>query len=54
MQQPRNSFTQGKILPPLLRFTVPVLFALILQTMYGAVDLLIIGRFCSAADRPPL
>ena len=50
MQQPQNSFTQGKILPPLLRFTVPVLFALILQTMYGAVDLLIIGRFCSAAE----
>ncbi len=46
----KNSFTQGKILPPLLRFTLPVLFALILQTMYGAVDLLIIGRFCTAAD----
>ena len=48
--QSSNTFTQGKILSPLLRFTVPVLFALILQTMYGAVDLLVIGQFCSAAD----
>ncbi len=46
----KNSFTQGSILPSLLRFTIPVLFALILQTMYGAVDLLVIGRFCTAAD----
>ena len=45
-----NTFTQGRILPPLLKFTVPVLFALVLQTMYGAVDLMVIGRFCTAAD----
>lgn len=43
-------FTQGKILSPLLRFALPVVVALILQTMYGAVDLLVIGQFCNAAD----
>jgi len=42
-----NTFTQGKILPLL---TVLVLFALMLQTMYGAVNLLVIGPFCTAAD----
>lgn len=35
---------------PLLRFAVPVLFALFLQAMYGAVDLLIVGKFATSAD----
>ncbi len=43
-------FTTGKILSPLLRFVGPVLLALFLQTMYGAVDLLIVGQFAESAD----
>lgn len=45
-----KTFTEGKIFTPLLRFSIPILFALLLQAMYGAVDLLIIGQFCSSAD----
>lgn len=45
-----SNFTQGGIVAPLLRFAVPVLLALFLQAMYGAVDLLVIGRFCAASD----
>lgn len=45
-----NSFTEGKILSPLIRFAVPVLFAMFLQAMYGAVDLLIVGKFARTAD----
>lgn len=33
-----------------MAFAIPVLFALLLQAMYGAVDLFIVGRFGSAAD----
>ncbi|MBD5467724.1 MAG: MATE family efflux transporter [Lachnospiraceae bacterium] len=44
------NFTQGKIVTPLLRFAMPVLFALFLQAMYGAVDLLVVGKFAKAAD----
>ncbi|WP_455543676.1 MATE family efflux transporter [Intestinibacter sp.] len=43
-------FTEGKILSPLLKFIFPILIALFLQTMYGAVDLMIVGRFGVAAD----
>ncbi|MBR4374584.1 MAG: MATE family efflux transporter, partial [Treponema sp.] len=43
-------FTSGKIAPRLLRFALPVLGALFLQSFYGAVDLLIVGQFGSAAD----
>ncbi len=38
-------FTKGPILGPLLKFAMPVLLALFLQALYGAVDLLIVGQF---------
>lgn len=45
-----TSFTEGKILKPLILFALPVLFALFLQAMYGAVDLMTVGKFASSAD----
>lgn len=44
-----SQFTEGKIFGPLIRFALPVLLALCLQSMYGAVDLLIVGQFSTAA-----
>lgn len=46
----RIDFTSGKIVLPLLQFVGPVLFALFLQAMYGAVDLMIVGKFAHSAD----
>ena len=45
-----QSFTQGASLPTLLRFALPVLLALLLQAMYGVVDLQVVGKFGAAAD----
>lgn len=42
-------FTQGSILKKLVAFMMPVLGALILQAAYGAVDLLVVGRFGSTS-----
>ena len=41
----KQDFTQGSIFGKMLHFMLPILGALILQAMYGAVDLLIVGRF---------
>ena len=41
----RIDFTSGAIVLPLLKFAGPVLLALFLQAMYGAVDLLVVGKF---------
>ena len=49
MSTERNDFTQGSILKKLSFFMLPVLGALILQAGYGAVDLLVVGRFGSTA-----
>ena len=45
-----KDFTQGKILAPLIRFMIPVFLAMFLQSMYGAVDLLIVGKFARSVD----
>ena len=50
MSERSLNFTEGKIFSPLIRFTLPVLGASLLQTMYGAVDLMVVGQFASAAD----
>lgn len=49
MKQNTN-FTEGSIARPLIGFAFPVLFAMCLQSLYGAVDLLVVGQFGTAAD----
>ena len=46
----KNTVTEGKILKPLIMFALPVLLALFLQAMYGAVDLLVVGKFATSVD----
>ena len=46
--RPRNDLTQGSVLKVLLRFALPFLMANILQSLYGAVDLFVIGKYCAA------
>ncbi len=49
MTSDKADFTQGNILKKLVAFMMPVLGALILQAAYGAVDLLVVGRFGSTS-----
>lgn len=45
----KQDFTQGSIFGKMVHFMFPILGALILQAMYGAVDLLIVGQFGTTA-----
>ena len=49
MTNDKADFTQGNILEKLVVFMMPILGALILQAAYGAVDLLVVGRFGSTS-----
>ncbi len=40
--------TEGKVFPVLLQFVLPFLAANLLQSLYGGVDVLIVGRFGNA------
>lgn len=45
----KQDFTQGNIFGKMINFMLPILAALVLQAMYGAVDLLIVGKFGTTA-----
>ena len=45
-----RALVEGRILPTLVVFAVPFLLASILQALYGAVDLIVIGRFVDSAS----
>ncbi len=49
MMDDKNDFTQGSIVNKMVRFMMPILGALILQAMYGAVDILVVGWFGTTA-----
>lgn len=49
MKSDKGDFTQGSIPKKLAFFMLPILGALVLQAAYGAVDLLVVGRFGTTA-----
>lgn len=46
----KNNLTEGSILKTLFVFAIPFLLANILQSLYGAVDLFVVGQYCDAAS----
>lgn len=42
-----NNLTKGNVIEVLLAFSVPFLIANVIQALYGAVDLAVIGWFCA-------
>ena len=50
MKQQKSTILDGPIFPALTRFSIPILFSLILQALYGAVDLWMVSRFAANAD----
>lgn len=50
MKEQKNNLLEGSIIKTLIYFTWPFLLAMLLQTMYGAADLIIVGRFSSTSE----
>ncbi|MDU5106145.1 MATE family efflux transporter [Clostridium sp.] len=44
-----SNLTQGKISTTLLKFAMPLLFASLLQALYGAADLFVVGQFADSS-----
>jgi len=49
MEQSKN-LTNGRVLGALIKFAIPVLAAMFLQSLYGGVDLLVVGQFAETTD----
>ncbi len=50
MEKIENDLTQGNVFRKLWSFTLPFIGANLLQTLYGMVDLYIVGRYAETAD----
>ena len=50
MRDNSQEILNGRIFPALTRFSIPILFSLVLQALYGAVDLWMVSQFASKAD----
>lgn len=46
----QKTLIEGNVMTTLLKFSFPFLLASLLQTFYGAADLIIVGRFGSSAE----
>ena len=46
----KNTILDGNIFLALTKFSIPILFSLILQALYGAVDLWMVSQFSTNAD----
>lgn len=45
-----NELLNGNVLKSLIKFALPIFAAMFLQSLYGGVDLLIVGQFATTAD----
>ena len=45
MPSGENTILQGKIFEPLIKFAIPLMLSILLQALYGAVDLIVVGKF---------
>ena len=45
-----NTFLKGRILPQLIKFALPLMLSQLLQALYGAVDLIVVGHYGTTAD----
>ena len=46
----KSTILEGRIFPVLTSFSIPILLSLILQALYGAVDLWMVSQFATNAD----
>ena len=44
-----NNLTTGKVSTTLLKFAIPFLMASLLQALYGAADLFVVGQYADSA-----
>ena len=50
IRKARISMTEGRLLPNIIAYTVPIILTGILQLLYNAADLIVVGRFCGSTS----
>lgn len=50
MKQHNNRFLEGKLLPSIIRYTIPIILTSVLQLLFNAADLIVVGQFCGSVS----
>jgi len=45
MSTGKDTILHGKVFAPLLKFAIPLMLTILLQALYGAVDMIVVGKF---------
>ena len=45
MPDGKDTILQGRVFAPLLKFAIPLMLSILLQALYGAVDMIVVGKF---------
>ena len=48
MKRQTHSMLQGPLLPSILSYTLPIILTSVLQLLFNAADLVVVGRFCGS------
>jgi len=48
MKKQNQNMLQGPLLPGIISYTIPIILTSILQLLFNAADLVIVGRFCGS------
>ena len=50
MKRSGTSMLEGPLLPNIILYTIPIILTSILQLLFNAADLIIVGRFCGSVS----
>lgn len=50
MKKLNNSMLEGLLLPSIIRYTIPIICTSIMQLMFNAADMIVVGRYCGSAS----
>ena len=48
MKKHQSSMLEGPLLPSVISYTIPIILTSVLQLLFNAADLIIVGRFCGS------
>ena len=50
MKQSNNRFLEGNLLTNIVRYTIPIILTSVLQLLFNAADLVVVGQFCGSVS----
>ena len=46
----QGSMLEGPLLPSVIRYTIPIVLTSVLQLLFNAADLIVVGKFCGSVS----